>query len=621
MGEAAVADSVPTLIPPRHRTTASETATVAIVPTPDQPALRDGTLMPADAHGGTAHLKQIPQPLALREKISAAVEKKVAGLDRTEPLVRHRIDAYAREVLADLKLHEGYLGWTMVVLSSAYWRGHIEATPFERRLLLLPHCMRNEEVCPADYNEFGLLCEDCGACALTQWRALGREKGYQVLIAEGSPIVLQLILQGKADAVLGIGCLNSLEKALDKILMTGLPAMAVPLHSSACHNTSTDEAWALAMIDTPYRPDDRPAKTQVHLLRAAAGMFESEELARLLPRERSNGEATDNIGSSLDTLPPIASTEILAREFLTRGGKYFRPFITLAAYDALTGGHGWGPNGNEYVAGLPDSIKRVALAIELFHKASLVHDDIEDDDAFRYGKETIHRQRGTATAINVGDYLIGLGYRLVASQCDQLGAEAVADILAALSQAHTRLCEGQGAELAWRAGRDKALSPLDALKIYARKTAPAFEAALFSGIRLAGPAGDYREAAARVSRQLGVAFQLRNDLDDWTADPGNKHHKGTDVIGGRPTVLWALALDASDETERPSLVPVSDNESENEDLLVRRIHDLYCRTGAFSKARRLVQKHADRAREVADTVEPDSFRRLLHYFVDTILGY
>ena len=223
--------------------------------------------------------------------------------------------------------------------------------------------------------------------------------------------------------------------------------------------------------------------------------------------------------------------------------------------------------------------------------------------------------------INVGDYLIGLGYRLVAAQRDELAAETVTDILAALGQAHTRLCEGQGAELAWRSQKDRDLSPLDALKIYALKTAPAFEAALYSGIRLAGPAQSYEEAAARFSRHLGVAFQIRNDLDDWTVDAGNKREQGTDVLGGRPTVLWALALEASPEAERPNLdfPPGCDPKEQHE--RVRQIHDLYCQTGAFSKARRLVQKHADRAREVADAVEPESLQQLLHYFVDTILGY
>ena len=58
----------------------------------------------------------------------------------------------------------------------------------------------------------------------------------------------------------------------------------------------------------------------------------------------------------------------------------------------------------------------MALAIEALHKASLVHDDIEDDDEFRYGRPTLHRVHGVAQAVNVGDFLIGLGYRLIAGE-------------------------------------------------------------------------------------------------------------------------------------------------------------------------------------------------------------
>ncbi len=101
----------------------------------------------------------------------------------------------------------------------------------------------------------------------------------------------------------------------------------------------------------------------------------------------------------------------------------------------------------------------MAVSIESFHKASLVHDDIQDDDAFRYGQSTLHRDRGVPTAINVGDYLIGLGYRLVAKDAQELGSEVATDILARLSDAHTRLSEGQGAELLWRDGKNKRLTP------------------------------------------------------------------------------------------------------------------------------------------------------------------
>ena len=62
---------------------------------------------------------------------------------------------------------------------------------------------------------------------------------------------------------------------------------------------------------------------------------------------------------------------------------------------------------------------------------------------------------------------------------------------------------------------DKALTPLDALKIYALKTAPAFEAALYAGLRLAGPAEQYEKMVTEFSKNLGVAFQILNDLKDW----------------------------------------------------------------------------------------------------------
>ena len=184
------------------------------------------------------------------------------------------------------------------------------------------------------------------------------------------------------------------------------------------------------------------------------------------------------------------------------------------------------------------------MSIETFHKASLVHDDIEDDDAFRYGQPAVHRRFGIPTAINVGDYLIGLGYRLLSRNENDVPSEARVDVLDSLAAAHMRLAEGQGSELLWRDGKDRRLTPLDALKVYALKTSPAFEAALLSGVRMAGDATPYREAIRTFSRNMGVAFQILNDLGDWIGDDSNKMSAGGDVFGGRPTLLWALALQA-----------------------------------------------------------------------------
>src|SRR5260370_4327571 len=168
----------------------------------------------------------------------------------------------------------------------------------------------------------------------------------------------------------------------------------------------------------------------------------------------------------------------------------------VVAYDALKGANGTlGADKLE----LPDSVRRVALAIEAFHKASVVHDDVEDDDTFRYGQKTLHRRYGVGTAINVGDYLLGFGYRLVGRDRKELGGDCAADILHRLADAHLKLSEGQGAELLWRDAHDKTLTALDALTIYALKTAPAFEAALFAGLRLAGPAEAYEKPVTEIS--------------------------------------------------------------------------------------------------------------------------
>ena len=103
-----------------------------------------------------------------------------------------------------------------------------------------------------------------------------------------------------------------------------------------------------------------------------------------------------------------------------------------------------------------------------------------------------------------------------------------------------------------RDSHNKQLTPQDTLRIYALKTAPAFEAALHTGLRLAGPTEHYLQPIAQFARDLGIAFQIINDLNDWIGDNHNKLRAAGDVIGGRPTLQWALALEglATDKCSR-----------------------------------------------------------------------
>jgi len=582
-------------------------------PRPAQPPTgNEGTGAPSE------DLKVVPRARLDRERIRQRAIAAAAQCDRRHPLVRNWIESQARAILRELGQPESHLGWAMVAVASAFWREQVEAIPFERRLLLLPHCLRNSEKCKAEYDEQGLRCQDCGACRLSELRAMARRKGYQVLIAEGSPAVVDIILRGRADAILGTACLTSLEKAFEKILLAGIPCMAVPLLRSSCRDTATDEDWVREMIETPHRSGAAPAPTYMHLLRLARGMFEPDELVRLLPPSRSPPE-DEGKGRPAGDADPIALTETIGLDFLRRGGKHLRPFITLAAYDAMRGGQALGPDGARWAARLSIPVRRIALAIEVFHKASLVHDDIEDDDPFRYGHPALHRKHGTPTAINVGDYLIGLGYRLVAEQRQWLATEAVADILVRLAEAHTKLCEGQGAELAWRDGNRAALSPLETLKIYALKTAPAFEAALYAGLRLAAPVVAEREPAARFARHLGVAFQILNDLDDWRHDPSNKRTSGSDALGRRPTILWALALENLDPPRRRELESLIPRAADSSAAILDAARRLYEHAGVFEQARALVGKHRQRAHQIAAAIETPSLRQLLGYLADTVL--
>src|SRR3954451_5194469 len=258
------------------------------------------------------------------------------------------------------------------------------------------------------------------------------------------------------------------------------------------------------------------------------------------------------------------------------------------------------------------------MSIESFHKASLVHDDIQDGDEFRYGQPTLHNQHGVPTAINVGDYLIGMGYRLISRDIDAVGASTAADILIKMADAHTRLSEGQGAELVWRDSRDKRLSPNEALKIYALKTAPAFEAALYCGLRLAGPAEQYAEPVSRLAKHLGIGFQILNDLQDWRGDDFNKLTLGGDVLGGRPTVLWALALEGLEIDDRRELERLVER-GDATPAVFSQIRNLFEQAGAFKKALVLVEHHRREAQQVADSVMPDAFRRLAHHLIATVL--
>lgn len=558
----------------------------------------------------TSHLKAVPDTLPERIRVKDAAEEYAETLDRSRAFSKGELEQHARQLLSQLRLPETYLGFSMVLVGNFFWKRQFLAIPFERRMLLLPHCLKHAEGCPAEYTEFGLDCERCGACSIADYKVRAEQLGYKVLVAEGSPVVLKIIVSGYIDGILGVACLNVLEKAIDKVLIAGVPSYAVPLHSGDCMNTTLDEAWVWDVLEK-YEPlPTRTTASYVPLLRASSQMFEGD-YKRLLPPVRTGKPKYQD--------HPVAFTEKVAYDWLAEGGRRFRPFITLAAWyaashtDPLTAG--------DDTPEIPDDVARVAMAIEAFHKASLVHDDIQDDDAWRYGRKTLHREHGDSQAINIGDYLIGLGYRMIHA-ASRIHPQIAGDILDSMSAAHLRLCDGQGAEMAWQRAPDWNLTPLDAMQIYALKTAPAFEAALYAGLRLAGHSLADSEIVSVFCRHLGVGFQILNDLKDWRTDADNKLVSGQDALARRPTILLALALKDAGEAERTQLEELfaQDTTGQASEDRVDQLRALFESRRVFDNAETLVERCCERAEALIEEVDSQSIRHLLQFFLETVLA-
>jgi len=227
--------------------------------------------------------------------------------------------------------------------------------------------------------------------------------------------------------------------------------------------------------------------------------------------------------------PQPDETERVALDWMAKAGKRWRPFLGVCAYEALV---------DSDAEGRDDDLERIAVAVECFHKASLIHDDIEDDDSERYGDKTLHSQYGVPVALNVGDLLLGEGYRLLV-ETDGSPTRRTR-LLHAAAQGHRTLCLGQGRELTW-SREPRPLTVDEVLDIFRLKTAPAFEVALSLGATLAGCDEQVDRVLKQYSESLGIAYQIRDDLEDLRSPEGIAL-----CASQRPSILLALAYEMAD---------------------------------------------------------------------------
>jgi len=271
--------------------------------------------------------------------------------------------------------------------------------------------------------------------------------------------------------------------------------------------------------------------------------------AYLAERGRLVDDALDRWLPPADA-PPRALHAAM-RHLLFPGGKRLRPALAFAAAEA--------------VGATPERALPVAVAVELVHTYSLVHDDLPcmDDDDERRGRPTVHVLYGEATAVLAGDALLAAAFEHLAAEAVEAPASAVArrsragpsQIAAALRDlAHAAgsqaLVGGQADDLAFEPDADAAAVE----SVHARKTAALFAAAVVGGARLGGADRPALERLRRFAEQVGVAFQIADDRLDQGDDAGCSLVRvlGADGARLRADQLLAEALDALEPFGAPA---------------------------------------------------------------------
>src|SRR5262245_63953415 len=525
--------------------------------------------------------ENIPQTQGEREHLRMLIGRYVDERRDTlvPPLVLDELRSHADAIVALAGVPPPYRDYVGVLLSNEVWSEHLAAVPYDRRLLLLPKCLRVEDKCPAPFDEFGLLCKQCGLCTIQDLQEEAERLGYAVLVAEGSALVMALIQSGKIDAIVGVSCLSVLERAFPYMEAAAIPGVAIPLLQDDCKDTAVDIDWVWNVVH--LTSDDRTRRMDLDALRHDVNeWFTAESLDKLLG-------------------PMNGDVDRVAREWLMADGKRWRPFLTACAYRALQ---------DDPAAPLPESVRKAAVAVECFHKASLVHDDIEDGDERRYGRATLAAEHGVPIALNAGDLLLGEGYRLLAG----CGArpDVCAELVRIAARGHRQLCLGQGTELEWTE-RPKPIKADEIIEIFRQKTSPAFDVALGVGAALGGATAETDAVLREYSDALGIAYQIRDDLEDLAVEASS-----ADGFGA-PSLLLALACDKTRGVERERVMGLWRGARTNaEDRAAFRalVHDL----GVEATARGMLEGYKEQAIRALPALQHASLKGLLRRVVGKV---
>ena len=298
-------------------------------------------------------------------------------------------------------------------------------------------------------------------------------------------------------------------------------------------------------------------------------------MVSLRPSQQQLRKRRDIVEEALEDFvqEKMASTQApamaLAREVLLAGGKRYRPVLTMLAFESA---------GGEEISKVID----LALAAELIHTATLVHDDIYDFSKTRRGKPTLHASHGLAHGIIGGDYLFVLGFGL--------GGKYEAKIVEKMANTCANIASGE--LLQHEHIGNLATTPEDYYSIIDGKTAGPFATACACAAIVAGASDEVVKSLEEFGWEVGRAFQLVDDLLDLTGDENMGKPKGSDIHEGKMTLPIIHALTMLHGVEREQLADVLQNFSDDR---WNELVSLLSTAGSFEYSEQLIENHVNRA--------------------------
>jgi len=186
---------------------------------------------------------KVPQSADLLKELRVCVADFVKKKDLIPPLQQNEIIELSNEIITQHIKYEGYTKIIAVMINNYVWQPIVAGIPYDRRILLLPKCLRNTNTCTAKFDELGLLCQQCGACVLDNYISKAEQLGYHVIVSEGTGTVSLLLSSGQIECVIGVACLDSFERSFPLTLQEAIPSIAIPLFNSDCKDSSVDDYW------------------------------------------------------------------------------------------------------------------------------------------------------------------------------------------------------------------------------------------------------------------------------------------------------------------------------------------------------------------------------------------